>query len=118
MLEAITSNDNLVLISGKSSTGKSASLMNLKNPKKVLYLNCEHKKLPFNAKFIKGPDGGVGFTITDPYQIFEAFDYAKDNEDVETIVIDSMTFLMDMFETMHVLSSSNTMKALTINSAA
>lgn len=34
-------NDHLVLLGGKSATGKSASLMNLENPKGVLYLNCE-----------------------------------------------------------------------------
>ena len=35
-------NDNLVLISGKSATGKSACLMNIKNPEGVIYLNCEN----------------------------------------------------------------------------
>lgn len=35
------SNDNLVLICGEPSTGKSASLRNLHNPEGVVYLNCE-----------------------------------------------------------------------------
>ena len=34
-------NDQLVLISGESGTGKSASLMNLKNQESWIYLNCE-----------------------------------------------------------------------------
>lgn len=34
-------NDQLVLLVGKSATGKSASLMNLRDPEGVLYLNCE-----------------------------------------------------------------------------
>lgn len=34
-------NDHLVLICGKSATGKSASLMNMDNPEGVMYLNCE-----------------------------------------------------------------------------
>ena len=34
-------NDNLVLIGGESSGGKTASLRNLKNPEGVMYLNCE-----------------------------------------------------------------------------
>lgn len=34
-------NDNLVLLCGKSAAGKSASLMGLKNPEGVMYLNCE-----------------------------------------------------------------------------
>lgn len=36
-----TVNDNLILIGGKSSAGKSASLMGLANPEGVWYLNCE-----------------------------------------------------------------------------
>ena len=34
-------NDQLVLLCGKSATGKSTSLMGLKNPEGVMYLNCE-----------------------------------------------------------------------------
>ena len=44
-------NDHLVLISGKSATGKSMCLRNLSN---VLYLNCEAgKKLPFKPNNFK-----------------------------------------------------------------
>ena len=64
-------NDNLLLIGGASATGKSASLAGLKNPEGVMYLNCESgKKLPFKAKFKQ-------FTITDPLQVFEAFEAAE-----------------------------------------
>ena len=98
------SNDHLVLISGKSSTGKSASLMGLTKPEGVLYFNCEGKKLPFKSKFKE-------FLITDPYQVYEGFDYAETDESVHTIVVDTLTFMMDMFETLHVLPSTNTMKA-------
>lgn len=105
-------NDNLVLIAGKSSTGKSASLMGLENPEGVMYLNCESgKKLPFKAKFKKGPDGHVGFVITDPLQIFEAFEAAERMDDVHTIVIDTLTYLMDMYESLYVYNSTNTQKA-------
>jgi hypothetical protein len=34
-------NDNLVLLCGKSATGKSASFMELNNPEGVVYANCE-----------------------------------------------------------------------------
>lgn len=34
-------NDNLVLICGESTTGKSASLRNIPKPEGVMYLNCE-----------------------------------------------------------------------------
>lgn len=98
-------NDHLILLCGKSATGKSASLMNLDNPQGVLYLNCEAgKKLPFKAKFIQK-------TVTDPYQVFEAFDWAETSDAVHTVVVDSLTYLLDMYESVYVLNSANTMKA-------
>lgn len=38
-------NDFLILIGGESGTGKSASLMNIKDQEGVLYLNCEAGEL-------------------------------------------------------------------------
>lgn len=98
-------NDHLVLLVGKSATGKSTSLMAMKNPEGVLYLNCEAgKKLPFRAKFIQK-------TVTDPLQIFEAFQWAEGQENIHTIVVDSLTYLLDMYESIYVLNNANTMKA-------
>jgi len=98
-------NDHLVLISGKSSTGKSACLMGLKDPEGVVYLNCENnKKLPFRSKFKE-------FTITNPTDVYKIFDEAEQLEEYHTIVVDSLTYLMDMYESQYVLTSSNTMKA-------
>lgn len=103
MTQAI--NDQLLLIGGESATGKSASLRNLPNQERVMYLNCESgKKLPFKNSY-------QNFTITDPYQVHEAFDFAQGNPDIDVIVIDTLTFLMDMFETQYVLPSTNTMQA-------
>lgn len=98
-------NDHLVLIVGSSATGKSASLRDLEDQPSVMYLNCEAgKRLPFQNKF-------KSYTITDPYQVMEAFDYAETNSAIKTIVVDSLTFLMDMFESVHVINSANTMAA-------
>ena len=100
-----TVNDHLVLLVGKSATGKSASLMGLENPEGVMYLNCEAgKRLPFKSKFKQ-------YVITDPLQVIEAFDHAESQKDVHTIVIDSLTYLMDMYESVYVLNATNTMKA-------
>lgn len=97
-------NDHLVLICGKSGAGKSASLRNLPNPTGVAYLNCESaKKLPFASKFKQ-------IVITDPYTVYEAFEQAEKTKDIHTIVVDSLTFLMDMFESVHVLPAADTMK--------
>ena len=100
-------NDHLVLICGESTTGKSMSLRDIPNQERWVYLNCEAgKKLPFKNKFKE-------FIITDPYQVFEAFEHTagKGAGQFHTIAIDTATFLMDMFESVHVLPSTNTMKA-------
>lgn len=98
-------NDNLVLLVGKSATGKSASLRDILNQEGVLYLNCEAgKKLPFRSKFLEK-------TVTDPLQVYEGFDYAETRPDIHTIVVDSLTFLMEMYESVYVINSANTMKA-------
>ena len=98
-------NDHLILLCGKSATGKSASLMGLQNQEGVMYLNCEAgKKLPFKSKFKQ-------YTITDPLQINEAFEAAEKMEGIHTIVVDSLTYLLDMYESVYVLNSANTMKA-------
>lgn len=98
-------NDQLVLISGESGTGKSASLANIPNQERWLYLNCEAgKRLPFRNKF-------NAHVVTDPYQVYEAFEYAKDNKDYDGIIIDTLTFLMDMFESVYIVGSTQTQQA-------
>lgn len=95
-------NDNLVLIGGEPGAGKSASLRNLRNQEGVLYLNTEAgKKLPFRNKF-------VSKTVTDPYQVFEGFMWAETQPHIHTIVIDSASFLMEMFESVHIVGSADT----------
>ena len=96
-------NDHLILISGKSKTGKSSSLESLKDDTGVIYLNCENgKKLPFKHSF----SSQYYIVVTDPLQVYQAI-----RQEVHTIVIDTLTYLMDMYESMYVLTSSNTMKA-------
>ncbi|MCM2973800.1 AAA family ATPase [Larsenimonas suaedae] len=100
-----TVNDNLILLGGKSAAGKSASLMNLRNPEGVWYFNCESgKKLPFRSKFRQ-------FTITDPYQVYEGFDAAQADDNVHTLVIDSQTYLLDMYESLYVQPAADGRKA-------
>lgn len=104
MTQQAAVNDNLVLICGTSGAGKSASLRNIPNPEGVIYLNCEAgKKLPFPSKFKQ-------LKITDPQVVFQAFMQAEQLPDVHTIVVDSLTFLMEMFESVYVLPAKDTMK--------
>lgn len=103
----MSTNDNLVLIVGESATGKSVSLRNLKNPEGVMYFNCEAgKKLPFRSKFRE-------FVITDPFEVYSGFEAAETDKfkDFHTIVIDTSTYLMDMYESIYVIPSTNTQKA-------
>lgn len=60
---------------------------------------------------MKGKDGKAGLVITDPMQIMEAFDAAENMPHIHTIVIDTLTYLLDMYESLYVLNSTNTMKA-------
>lgn len=99
------SNRNIVLVCGESASGKTASLMNLKDPEGVLYLNCESgKELPFPSKFAIA-------NITDPMSIYDYIQKADKSEKFHTVVIDTITYMMDMYESVHVLNASNTMKA-------
>jgi hypothetical protein len=101
-------NHQLALIGGISGTGKSASLMTIPNQERWAYLNCEAgKHLPFKNKFNT-------FRITDPYQVHEAFDHftndASASASCDGIIVDTITFMMDMFETQYVINSANTMQ--------
>lgn len=98
---SLTKGGQLILISGESATGKSASLMNIPNQERWLYLNTEAgKELPFKNSFISK-------VVTDPYQLGEAFEHITGNPDFDGIIIDSVTFLMDMFESLHVIPAKD-----------
>lgn len=99
-------NDQLILIGGQSAGGKSASLRNIRNQERWAYFNTEAgKRLPFRNKF-------QNFRIDDPYQVWGGFDEMIENPELtDGAIIDSSTFLMDMFESQFVLNSTNSQKA-------
>lgn len=100
----MSENTQLVLICGKTSTGKSASLMGLRNPERVAYMNCENnKRLPFPSKFMKA-------NVVDPLQVQQTMEALTGNDKYDVIVIDTLTYLMDMYETQYVINSANSMK--------
>lgn len=104
-MAVVETNDHLILITGKSAAGKSASLKDMKDPDNLIYINCENgKKLPFKNQF-------KSLTITDPAQVYQAFGEAEKMPSVHTICIDTLTYMMDLYESTKVINSSNTMQA-------
>lgn len=98
------SKNNVVLIAGKSKAGKSTSLRNLRDPEGVLYLNCEsNKDLTFNHKFQER-------VITDPLAVPGYIQSFTGLDRIHTIVVDTLDYMMDQYETQYVLTSSNSMK--------
>ena len=105
-------NRKCILIEGKPATGKTVSLRNLNNPKGVLYLGCESgKELPFAKNDAGQPVNFARVDITHPNQVEKYFAEIENETECHTIIIDTMTYLMDMYETKCVLTSANTMKA-------
>ena len=103
-MEQVT-NDHLVLISGSMTAGKSHSLRYIKNPEGVMYLNCDSgKRLPFKSKF-------MSLTITDPFDVLRAISEAEGMADIHTIVVDTFSYLIEMYELVYVRNSANTQQA-------
>lgn len=98
-------NDQMILIGGVSGAGKSASLRNIRNQDRWIYINCEAgKRLPFKNQFINA-------RVDDPWQVYDFVNEAIENSgDVDGLVIDTATFMMDMFESQYVIGTADTMK--------
>lgn len=43
--------------------------------------------------------------------MYEAFDWAETQDEIQTIVIDGLNYLMDMYESIHILTAANTLQA-------
>lgn len=99
-------NDYLILVSGKSATVKSASLANLRNPEQGMYINCESgKKLPFKSKF------KYNVVLQNPLQLQQCFDKAESDPDIKFIIVDTLTFLLDMYVSQYVKNAADGRKA-------
>jgi hypothetical protein len=94
----------LVLISGVSGTGKSTSLRTIKDPSGVIYLNADNgKELPFPSKF-------EDLTILEPETIYDALEQSEELDYVHTIVVDTISFLMNLVESTYVIDAPDTFK--------
>ena len=94
---------NLVLIAGQSAQGKTASLRNMRKQEGVFYLGCESgKNLPFKNKF-KKPTGG----LADPMDVFEYFNAIEGMDEIHTVAVDSIDFLMEMYESQYIVTAKD-----------
>lgn len=88
-----------VLICGFPASGKTTSLMYIKEPKSVYYLGCEFgKHLPFP---------NPGFTVRaldDPDKLLPGFQVISKKPEIKTIVIDSLTYWLEQVECKYVMA--------------
>lgn len=101
----MSQNKNIVLIMGKPNTGKSTSLMNLHNQDRMVYLNCDLKELPFKNNFLKNVE------VSDALDVLTFIQDIENAPQAEGGVLDTLTFLMQMYERQYVMNSPNTQKA-------
>lgn len=96
-----------VLIAGESNTGKSTSLRNLKDRQSYAYLNADDKALP-----IGGANAFLCNTrITeDPEDVLSYYAELEQEPSCKGIVLDTLTFLMGLYERERVNTSANTME--------
>lgn len=94
-------NKNLVLILGKPNTGKSASLRNL--PQKTMaYLNADLKEIPFQSNFASSVE------IADALEVLDYIDAIEEEAGITGGVLDTITFLMQMYERQYVVPFAGT----------
>lgn len=105
----------LLMVVGKPATGKTFSLQGIKAPEKTLYLNCEGSGKPMP---VKNKNQFKQKIITEPYPELlgesSYFNQIINNKGkIDTVVIDTLTFLMDMVETKYVKTADakHTMQA-------
>lgn len=100
----MSQNKNIVLIMGKPNTGKTSSLRNLKQ-EEMVYLNTDLKEMPFKDRFLASVE------VADAYDIHGYIQDIEENPDVSGAVLDTLTFLMSMYERQYVINAANTQKA-------
>lgn len=101
----MSSNKNIVLVMGPPNTGKSTSLMRLKNQEKLVYLNTDLKELPFADRFLKNVE------VSDAMSVLDYINQIEQEANADGAVLDTLSFLMSMYERQYVINAANTQKA-------
>lgn len=99
-----TANKNIVLVLGTPTSGKTTSLMKMPNQNKKVYFNTDLKELTFPSKFEE-------VSVTNPLDMLTFIAQVEQEDSMDTAVLDTVSFLMSMYEQQIVNTSSNTMQA-------
>lgn len=94
-------NKNIVLVMGKPNTGKTTSLRNLKQ-ESMVYLNTDLKEIPFRDRFMANVE------IANATDVLGYIQEIEGNPEVTGAVLDTLTFLMGMFERQYVIPLAGT----------
>lgn len=92
----------LILIVGETGAGKSSSLENIPNQEKWAYFNCDAgKEIPYPNNFQER-------VISNPKDIPLSLQAIREkNIELDGVVIDTMTFMMEMFRSQYVVNSED-----------
>lgn len=99
-----TGNKNVVLVMGVPSSGKTTSLMAMPNQNKIVYMNADMKELPFQSKLRE-------VLLPNPKTVLKAIKQIEASNEINIGVLDTITFLMNNYERLFVVKSSDTQKA-------
>ena len=97
----MSQNKNIVLVMGRPNTGKSTSLRNL-NQSNMVYLNTDMKETPFKDKF------HTSIEVDDARDVLDYVEEIEGNNEISGAVLDTITFLMSMYERQYVAPMAGT----------
>jgi len=94
-------NKNILMIMGKPNTGKTSSLRNMEQ-ESMVYLNTDLKDVPFRDRFLQNVE------VADAADILGFIEEIEATGEVSGAVLDTVTFLMQMFERQYVAPFAGT----------
>lgn len=97
----MSQNKNIVLVMGKPNTGKTSSLRNL-DQGSMVYLNTDLKETPFRDRFMSSVE------VADAKDILAYIQQIEEEPSAKGAVLDTLTFLMAMFERQYVVPFAGT----------
>ena len=93
-------NNHIVMALGKPSTGKSSSLRNIPADK-AAYINFDGKPVPFPLPFYKN------IKIANIDHVIAGLDSLEEDDNVEYIIVDTITYMMEMYENQKVVTAAD-----------